>query len=406
MALADSGRAIGAVTKLLSDHLTRRHFSVVVGKPEDAALNNTTHRKLNLFLYETSFDGSLRNVSLEREQPPPLWLTLKYLVTAFDASEKSDSAAAHELLGESMSALHELNYLSLDASVATDVRRALENSPEPLKITFEDTSPELLSKIMQGTDEKYRLSVAFQVRPVMIVPNDPPPSLSLLVGVDYTAMPPAVIGQEGVGLAVLASLGPRLGSLAPSRFEPGDEFSVRGEDLHLSNLECLLGDAALSIIGQRPDRLTVRAEGVVLPGLSEGPVAAGGVISAGEHVLVVRQLMPNGRYRSSNLLTARLVPVLNNVTVAAGTLTLHGVLLGTWDDDVVVALYRDGKLARLFEPNAPPPAPVANGTVVPGAGQKSLTIAGFASGLAAGEYRVMVRVNGQQARLSPAVTVP
>ncbi len=408
MALGDSGRAIGAVTKLLSDHLTRRGFSIVVGKPEDAALNDTASRKLNLFLYETNFDGSLRNVSLQQEQPPPLWLSLKYLVTAFDAAEKSDSADAHELLGQSLSALHELNFLNLDALVATDVRRALENNPEPLKITFEDTPPDLLSKVMQGTDEKYRLSVSFQVRPVMIVPNEPP-SLSLLVGVDYTETPPELIGQDGIGLAVLASLGPRLTSLTPDRFEPGSEFSVQGEDLHLSNLECLLGDAALSTIGQRPDRLTVRVEGAVLSGMTEGPIAAGNAISAGEHVLVVRQLMPNGRYRSSNLLTGQLVPVVNNVTVAAGTLTINGVLLSTWDDDVLVALYRDGVVARLFEPNAPPPAPVADRTVVPGAGQKSLSIAGFAGGptaLAAGEYRVIVRINGQQARLSPNVTVP
>ena len=38
---------------------------------------------------------------------------------------------------------------------------------------------------MQGTDERYRLSVAFQVRPVMIVPAAEPHA-ALLVGIDYT----------------------------------------------------------------------------------------------------------------------------------------------------------------------------------------------------------------------------
>lgn len=37
MALADSGRAIGAVTRPLRDHLIRRGFLVTIGKPEDAA---------------------------------------------------------------------------------------------------------------------------------------------------------------------------------------------------------------------------------------------------------------------------------------------------------------------------------------------------------------------------------
>src|SRR5678815_3222743 len=85
MALADSGRAIGAVTRLLREHLVRRGFAVSIGKPEDAADTNTT-AKLNLFLYETTFDASLRNVSLQYSQPP-LWLALKYLLTAFDDGE-------------------------------------------------------------------------------------------------------------------------------------------------------------------------------------------------------------------------------------------------------------------------------------------------------------------------------
>jgi hypothetical protein len=58
MALADSGRAIGAVTRLLRDHLIRRGFEVSVGKPETATDLNT-NAKLNLFLYETAFDPTL-----------------------------------------------------------------------------------------------------------------------------------------------------------------------------------------------------------------------------------------------------------------------------------------------------------------------------------------------------------
>ncbi|MDH5344662.1 MAG: hypothetical protein OEW59_02780 [Gammaproteobacteria bacterium] len=41
MALADSGMAIGIVTRLLRDHLIRRGFEVSVGKPETAADTDT-----------------------------------------------------------------------------------------------------------------------------------------------------------------------------------------------------------------------------------------------------------------------------------------------------------------------------------------------------------------------------
>jgi len=403
MALADSGRAIGAVTRLLREHLVRRGFAVSIGKPEDAADTNTT-AKLNLFLYETTFDASLRNVSLQYSQPP-LWLALKYLLTAFDDGESSDSADAHELLGRGLSALHELNFLALDAAVATDVRLALENNPEPLKITFDETPPDLISKIMQGTDEKFRLSTAFQVRPVMIVPNEPP-KFSLLVGVDYTAVPPAVIGREGVGLAVLASLGPRLDRVDPSSFEVDDTITIVGEDLHLSNLECWLGAAQLSIVGQKADRLTVRVEGAQPSDMPEGPIAGGGLISAGEHPLVVRQLMPNRRYRSSNIVVGKLHPTVDAAGLdGAGMLTIDGALLGTWNDDVIVAALQDGAIVRVFETGLQPPPPPANLTVVPSSDQHSLTIAGVGSTLAAGTYQVAVRVNGQQARLSPSITV-
>ena len=47
-----------------------------VGKPE-AARGGRQAAKLNLFLYETAFDPSLRNVALYDDQPAPLWLSLQ-----------------------------------------------------------------------------------------------------------------------------------------------------------------------------------------------------------------------------------------------------------------------------------------------------------------------------------------
>jgi len=45
MSLADSGTAIGAVTRLLQDHLIRRQFEVSIGKPEDAADSTPRRRR-------------------------------------------------------------------------------------------------------------------------------------------------------------------------------------------------------------------------------------------------------------------------------------------------------------------------------------------------------------------------
>lgn len=391
MSLADSGRAIGAVTQLLQDHLIRRGFDVAIGKPEDAASNGSTTR-LNLFLYETSFDPHLKNVQLRRGEPEPLWLTLKYLVTAFDVDEDSDSAAAHELLGRGLSALYQLNFLGLDGLVAPSVRLALENNPEPLKLTFDDTSPDLISKIMQGKDERYRLSVAFQMRPVMIVP-DTEARYALLVGVDSTTTPPTIIGEDGVHIDVLPSLGPRLERLEPAAVEAGEAFAVVGDDVNDSSLEVVLDDVPLTIVSRRVDRLNAIAEGDP-GGNPQGPIASGAAISAGEHPLVVRRQITPTRTRSSNLLLMRLLPTVTSAALAAGNLSIAGVLLGTDSDDVVVAFYRNGRTARLFD------------TVATSADQQTLGIANATDGVASGEYRVVVVVNGQQAKVSPVVVVP
>jgi len=62
-----------------------------------------------------------------------------------------------------------VNFLQPTAA-ATD---PLRDNPNELKITFDAATVELLSKLMQGPDQRYRCSAAFQVRPVLIVPAEP-----------------------------------------------------------------------------------------------------------------------------------------------------------------------------------------------------------------------------------------
>ncbi|WP_209425153.1 Pvc16 family protein [Pararhodobacter sp. SW119] len=390
MAQADSQRAIGAVTRLLQDHLNRRALVVTVGRPDEATAAETA-AKLNLFLYEISFDGAMRNLSLEEGRPPPVWLTLHYLLSAFDDDDRSDSAAAHELLGRGLMALNDLNYLRLDATTAMNVRRALEMNPEPLKLTFEDSSSDLLSKLMQGAEDSYRLSAAVQVRPVLLMPAVPEPS-SLLVGVDYSRSPPAEIGTEGVRIDTLPGLGPVLERVTPAAVEPGGRITVHGHDLDAARLEAVLGGVVLRIVAQKPDRLVVEVEGTPTDGGAVGPIAAGRSISAGAHPLSVRQSLPGGRYRGSKLLELELRPVVTGATLAGADLQLTGQLLGGASDDVVLTLLRDGVPVRSFE------------AVMTTDDQQSLTVSGIAS-VGAGSYLALLRVNGQPARVAPRVVV-
>lgn len=394
MPLAQTPRAIGAVTRLLNDHLSRRtEVSIAIGRPE-AATTSGTNPKINLFLYETAFEGSMHNVSLEEGQPPPLWLSLKYLVTAFDDMGFSDTADAHELLGRAISALQEVCYLPLHSLLPAGVLEALQDNPEPLKITFDSANAELLSSLMQGTDEKYRLSIAFQVRPILIAPAVPP-DYALLVGVDYTQDPAAVIGMDGFSLDVIPSLGPVLKSVSPTRFEWDGTFELTGTDLHLANLDVLLRDVPVPVIAQRPDKLTCRVDLSVAPGQT---------LSAGALPIFARQNLASGRSRYSEPIVGYLLPSVATVAggpfVAdidgnlSGPLTITGQLLGSSSDDVIVAFYRDGAVALSID------------IVTTNATQTSLTLAiTTASPLAPGDYRVIVRVNGQQAKNSPSLTL-
>ena len=286
-----------------------------------------------------------------------------------------------------------MSLLRLDTLDLT-VRAALENNPEPLKLTFDDSGVELLSKVMQGSEEHYRLSAAFQIRPVMIVPDHPPFS-SLLVGVDYTTTPAStIIGEEGIRIDVLPSMGARLDRVEPARFEVGASIELFGSDLNGADLEVVLGDQVLTIEARRSDRLSVVVEGE-LHGGPTGPIASGASISAGELPLIVRRRLSETRTRSSNLLAARLLPTLASAALVGSDLVMTGVVLGGATADVMVALYReaDGVTVRVFD------------TVATTANQKTLTVSGAATGLAAGSYFVILRVNNQQARSSPRVVV-
>ena len=403
MALADSNRAIGAVTRLLIDHIGRRTSLNITARHPRAAAASDSNPKLNLFLFETTYDPTLKNFSLTNGDPAPLWLVLRYALTAFDTDGASDTADAHELIGRGLAALYDVNFLRLDGSVAVNVLRPLENNPELLKLTFDDATPDLVSKLMQGPDETYRFSISFQVRPVMIVPAEPP-RYNQLVGVNYEPTPNAIIGRDGVGIVVLPSLGPTLDELDPDSFAASAVdadaplVELRGGDLHLSNLECLLGNTSVPIVAQRPDRLTVRIGATV---------ASGRTIAAGDHPIAVRQLLPTGRYRSSNLLTAKLRPTVTSIVPAfvvnagvpptvTGNLTFTGNLLGRDVDDVRVAFAQNGTVVRMVDVTAPAVTD-----------QTSLTVAlpGGTDILTAGTYLVFLVVNGVQATNSPTVVL-
>ena len=370
MTLAASKDAIGEVTAFLRTRIsTQAMINVEVGRPEVAALGDVGP-KLNLFLFQVEFDPHLKNFPLDEGQVPPLWMVLRYLITAFDSDKESDSVDAHKVLGQGLAALQELNYLK--PSVA-----ALLSNPEPLRISFDAADVELLSKVMQGSEEKYRVSAAFQVRPVMIVPA----SLPSYAPPVLTVGPP-----EQPGVFVMPGLGPRVDSLTPERFEAGDTLVLRG-DVNNTIDQVWIGSTAFPVVAASDGQ--VRA---IVP-LDTG-------LSPGSYPVSVSRTLPSGRPLSSNAVVGMLAPTITGVSLGAltpdsgnlfGDVTFNGRRLGGPDDTVFVAFYRDGAVVRMVE---------AVGSVA-----QTTLIAHVTQGqaLPPGDYRLIVKANGAQAAVAAEV---
>jgi hypothetical protein len=395
MALVNTGRAIGAVSQTLRERLSAvlgaTVDQVTIGRPEPVAVS--TGSRLNLFLFEVHHDEFLRNESLDEGQAAPLWLVLRYLVTAFDVSGESDTIEAHQILGEGLRALEALNFLQPTAATTDPLR---DNNIE-LKITFDPATVDLLSKIMQGPDQRYRCSAGFQVRPVLIAPAEPP-SYSQLVGIDYTANA-AIIGEDSIHIPVLPSFGPVLDSVQPLKFEVGATLVLTGTDLNLEGVAVEMAGVNLPITKKRPDRLEVT---------TPAAIAAGNLLSAASHPIAVVQTLPTGRKRASVPILGGLLPRVDSATESNVTpvnanpgapvtavIDLTGILLSTANDAAFLGLANssNGRIARVFDQFT---RPVANQT------QLRLTIP-TAMAVQPALYRVILRVNGQQALRSPEV---
>lgn len=404
MSLADTTKAIGAVTEALKTRLdARTGTSVSVGRLDQVSGSG---KHLNLFLYEIAFDPHLKNTPLHESEKPPVWLVLKYLLTAFESPGISDSSDAHEILGAAIRAIHQDDLLRLEGLAASSVK-PLEDNPSELHVTFDEAPSDLVAKLTQGSDETPRLSIAFQVRPVMIASGEPG-NYSLLVGVDYT-QPPIALSPKPVGIDVIPSMGSFIAEISPTGFEVDELVTIRGTDLHMANLSVLLGGVEFPVTMQRPDELRFKVDLAI--------VGASG-ISAGSHAVALVQTLPGtGKKRKSNSVIANLVPTLDHAVIPALGLTVipgtppdipdkayavvdaDGKLLGNKNDDVIMALYRDAKVYKMFDVFSPLPSPQ------PHLQPARQLVMSPDDAVPAGDYHVILLVNGQQAPQSPIVHI-
>lgn len=381
MSLAASSEAIGAVSELLKVQLAARTGinAVTVGRPEDASKAAAGGASFNFFLYRIGIDGNLRNRPLDAGQAPPVWLVLHYLLTALEGPD-SDSIAAHKLLSRGMLALNGMSVIRPDAT-----NTILSSNPDPLRLSFDEADVELLSKVMQGNDEKYRVSAAFQVRPVLLAPTDMPPSYALPVLTIGKPLPPP---QMYEGASVLPSLGAQLGAIEPERFSAGQPFVLRGTDL--------AGYDQIQV-GASSYPATATADGGLMVTI---PLAD--PIIAGTYPVAVARTLPDGHTLSSNAVAGHLLPRVTGATLAgplnsvlgklSGSFNVQGSQLGGPNAAIYAALVLHGRSQLLLEP-----LPGGSATAL------SFTVSDRQALDPDLGYRVILRVNGEQALASPVL---
>lgn len=194
--------AVTAVLKdLLNDGLINHDLSASVGNvavsahaPNLVTTGKDDAPQLNLFMYHVTPNSGWRNVGLpsrdsggERLTNPPLALDLHYLLTAYG----SQDFQAEILLGFAMQLLHETPVLTrqairatlqapspVDGALLPPARRAmaaaaLAEQAEQIKIIPESLSTEEIAKLWSAFQAPYRPTAAYRVSVVLIEATQP-----------------------------------------------------------------------------------------------------------------------------------------------------------------------------------------------------------------------------------------
>src|SRR4029450_4897944 len=106
---------------LLRDRMEPPPVDVTIAPP-DAAVTGMTGRRLNLYLYQISENGFLKNQEIPGQGHPadygrpPLSLDLHYLITAYGANDTNVDAdlEAQQILGDAMRVFHEYPVVTED----------------------------------------------------------------------------------------------------------------------------------------------------------------------------------------------------------------------------------------------------------------------------------------------------
>ncbi|MFI2372836.1 DUF4255 domain-containing protein [Streptomyces sp. NPDC018833] len=262
--------------------------TIVTARPPDEAAAGAAGAVLNLFLYRMTVDGAWRNTDPVGARPgethrPPIPLVLHYMVTAYGTGG-DDHSAAHRLLGAAMAAFHDRPVLRPADIGSAAGFSDLHLQQEPVRISPAVMSTEEMCRLWTALGARYRPSVAYEARVVLIDSSVP----------GRAPLPVVRRGAEGRGpeAAAATTVGawPELHALTPAVAAPGAGLVLTGGRL----------DAGLPSV-----RLTHPLLGgpVVLPARAVGATQVRATLpddhAAGRWSVVVVLTAPDGSERTT-----------------------------------------------------------------------------------------------------------
>lgn len=320
--------AIAGVSRTLRNLLEDRMVTVappihVTIAPPDVAISNKTGKRANLYLYQITENGSLKNQEIPGQGHPadygrpPLSIDLHYLITAHGSAETNEDAdlEAQQILGDVMRIFHEFPMLTeallqekkpgkppvLDPSLVGEFER--------IKITFQPSTLEDFSKIWTALPESnFRRSVTYQISVVQIESRRPRHSVLPVRERAIYAFP-----FNSPRITEIVRETPFADGMPPSAVaEVGDTVLILGDNLAGDATRVRIGEVNVPVPAPQATRIAL-----VLPN----------TVSAGLHsVQVIHDLMLKGepgqplvphRGFRSNALPLLVLPRLSGIAPAA-----------------------------------------------------------------------------------------
>lgn len=333
---------------------------LVTVAPPDVTLTGAAGRRVNLYLYQITENGYLKNQEIPGQgQPgayghPPLSLDLYYMVTAYGESDTGLEGDLHaqQILADAMRVLHDFPTITGELTITRPragvidtpiLNPSLQNEFERIKIILQPTTLEDFSKIWTALPEtNFRRSVAYQVSVVQIE-SQRPRRLPKPVG-----EPPAA----GPRVYAVPFLGPQIREVSLRRpGDPpdterripyaaiGDTLIIRGRNLSSENTRVFLGEvdvtAQATTMEEDYIELNIPDHAALQPGPQTVKVVVDVVMdeSGGSHINF-----------TSNLGVFMLVPHINELVsdfeATPATLQVNGTRL-YHDDLECMVLIRD-----------------------------------------------------------------